>query len=138
MTNNNTTKKGEKRNDNNTINNLLDWDLRQYWNRIYYHRGYLFNLCTYIRVVEWSKGVYIITPIFLLFGLLSFAVAIFVPSSKTAAAMYVVPAIVNNEKIQAVGNGIYDLAVEWMKELKPKYKAETNKEETKNKSATQR
>ena len=88
--------------------------------------------------VEWSKGVYIITPIFLLFGLLSFAVAIFVPSSKTAAAMYVVPAIVNNEKIQAVGNGIYDLAVEWMKELKPKYKAETNKEETKNKSATQR
>lgn len=67
-----------------------------------------------------EKGAYIITPIFLLFSLLSFVAAIFVPSSKTAAAMYVIPAIVNNEKIQAVGNGIYDLAVEWMKELKPK------------------
>ena len=69
---------------------------------------------------ELYKGLYIITPIFLLFALLSIVAAIFVPSSKTAAAMYVVPAIVNNEKIQAVGNGIYDLAVEWMKELKPK------------------
>ena len=55
-------------------------------------------------------------PIFLL----SVAGAVFVPSTKTAAAMYVIPAIVNNEKMQTLGNGLYDIAIEWMKELKPK------------------
>lgn len=43
----------------------------------------------------------------------------FVPCSKTLAAMYIVPAIANNEKVQDVGNRLYDLAVEWMDELKP-------------------
>ena len=46
-------------------------------------------------------------------------VAIFLPSSKTLAAMYVIPAIANNEKIRDVGNQLYDLAVEWMNELRP-------------------
>ena len=57
---------------------------------------------------------------FLILVLASIGGAVFTPSSKTAAAMYVVPAIVNNEKIKDIGSGIYDLALEWMKELKPK------------------
>ncbi len=45
---------------------------------------------------------------------------LFIPSSKTVAAMYVIPAIANNEKIQDAGDRLYTLAVEWMEELRPK------------------
>lgn len=48
---------------------------------------------------------------------------IFVPSTKQMAAIIVVPKIVNNEKVQTIGNKVYDLAVEWMEELKPTKKA---------------
>lgn len=34
-----------------------------------------------------------------------------------------VPKIANNEKVQAAGNKLYDLAVEWMDELRPRKKA---------------
>lgn len=44
----------------------------------------------------------------------------FTPSTKQMAAIIIVPRIVNNEKVQVVGNGLYDLAVEWMDELRPK------------------
>lgn len=44
----------------------------------------------------------------------------FVPSTKQMAAIIVVPKIANSEKVQTVGNQLYDLAVEWMNELKPK------------------
>jgi len=30
-----------------------------------------------------------------------------------------VPAIANNEKVQGLGEDLYDLAKEWMQELKP-------------------
>ena len=43
----------------------------------------------------------------------------FVPSTKQMAAIIVVPKIANSEKVQTVGNKLYDLAVEWMDELKP-------------------
>ena len=56
---------------------------------------------------------------------ISLAILAFAPSSKTLAAMYIVPAIANNEKVQDVGNRLYDLAVEWMDELKPAKKEET-------------
>lgn len=36
------------------------------------------------------------------------------------AAIMIVPKIVNNEKVQTIGNKIYDLAAEWMDELAPK------------------
>ena len=36
------------------------------------------------------------------------------------AAIIIVPRIVNSEKVQTVGNRLYDLAVEWMDELKPR------------------
>ena len=49
----------------------------------------------------------------------SLAILAFAPSSKTLAAMYIVPAIANNEKVQDVGNKLYELSVEWLEELKP-------------------
>jgi hypothetical protein len=48
------------------------------------------------------------------------AIATFVPSTKTMAAILVVPKIVNSEKLQTAGNKLYELAVEWMDELRPK------------------
>lgn len=51
---------------------------------------------------------------------LSAAAVTFVPTTKQAAAIMIVPKIVNNEKVQMVGNQLYDLAVEWMEELRPK------------------
>lgn len=56
----------------------------------------------------------------LLFGLLRSLT----PTTAEMAAIIVVPKIVNNEKVQNVGNKIYDLAVEWMDELHPKKKDE--------------
>jgi cytochrome c551/c552 len=50
---------------------------------------------------------------------MSAATSVFTPSAKTCAAMYVIPAIANSEKLQGVTDGIYDLAAEWIKELKP-------------------
>lgn len=60
----------------------------------------------------------------------SIVTCIFTPSAKTCAAMYVVPAIANSEKLQGVTDGIYDLALDWLKELKPA-KSEGKKGEAK-------
>lgn len=46
----------------------------------------------------------------------------FIPSTKSMAAILIVPKIANNEKVQTIGNKVYDLAVEWMNELKPSKK----------------
>lgn len=60
-------------------------------------------------------------PITSLIMLMTFmAVATFVPSTKQLAAILVVPKIVNNEKVQTIGNELYKVAVEWMDELRPK------------------
>ena len=54
-------------------------------------------------------------------GLLSL-ILIFTPSSKTLAAMYVIPAVVNNEQIQNIGkNGLESLELltkQWVYELR--------------------
>lgn len=47
-------------------------------------------------------------------------VATFTPSTKQMAAIIFVPRIANSEKVQTAGNKLYDLAVEWMDELKPR------------------
>ena len=46
--------------------------------------------------------------------------AAFIPSTKQMAAIVVVPKLVNSEKVQTAGNKLYDIAVEWMDELKPR------------------
>ena len=61
--------------------------------------------------------------IFSLLGstLISGLISVFTPSSKVAASMYIIPAIVNNENIQAIGNnsleGLRKLSEQWLKEL---------------------
>lgn len=66
----------------------------------------------YIKAIKYG------IPISLIFS----ALFIVMPSSKTLAAMYVVPAIVNNEKVQAIGNNGLDILLEytdeWVKDLK--------------------
>lgn len=52
----------------------------------------------------------------LLFAL--FFVSVFLPNTKQMAAIMIVPKIVNSEKVQTIGNRVYDIAVEWMNELK--------------------
>ena len=44
----------------------------------------------------------------------------FLPTAKEMAAIIVVPRIANSESIQQLGDGIVNLAQEWMKELAPK------------------
>jgi predicted MFS family arabinose efflux permease len=48
----------------------------------------------------------------------------FIPSTKEMAAIMIVPRLANSEKVQTIGNKVYDLAVEWMEELKPNKKGE--------------
>ena len=47
-----------------------------------------------------------------------------IPTTKEMAAIIVVPRIANSETVQQLGDGIVNLAQEWMKELAPK-KGET-------------
>ena len=54
--------------------------------------------------------------------LLSLAYAL-TPSMKEYCAIKVVPAIVNNEKVQEFGDELYRLGVDWLKELRPQDKA---------------
>lgn len=45
------------------------------------------------------------------------ALAVFLPNSKTAAAMIVIPAIANNERFQAEASDLYDLAKQGLKKI---------------------
>ena len=49
---------------------------------------------------------------------------VFTPSTKQMAAIMIVPKIANSEKVQTIGNKVYDLAVEWMEELAPTKESE--------------
>ena len=44
---------------------------------------------------------------------------ILVPDTKQMCATIIIPKIVNNEKIQDVGDKFYKLAIDWMEELSP-------------------
>lgn len=56
-------------------------------------------------------------------GVLCLVLAVFLPSSKTAAAIYLIPAIANNETIQQEAAELYSLAKEALTNL---VKEETN------------
>ena len=45
--------------------------------------------------------------------------AILTPTTKEICATLLIPAVANNEKVQGLGEDFYDLAKEWMQELKP-------------------
>lgn len=44
---------------------------------------------------------------------------VFLPSGRTLAAMYILPPIVNSEAVQKLPSELTDLAIEWLRELKP-------------------
>lgn len=48
--------------------------------------------------------------------------SIFVPSSKTVAAMYVIPKIAQSETVQELGQSVVDLAKAWIQEAMPEKK----------------
>jgi hypothetical protein len=52
-------------------------------------------------------------------GIVFLVVNCLLPTTREMAAILVVPRIANSEKVQTVGNHLYDLAVEWMEELRP-------------------
>lgn len=54
--------------------------------------------------------------------LLSLAYAL-TPTTKEYCAIKVVPAIMNNAKVQEFGDELYRLGVDWLKELRPQVKA---------------
>ena len=72
------------------------------------------------------------SSIILLLSIIGILGLLFIPSSKTAAAMYVIPAIANNEKIQDAGDRLYTLAVERMEELRPKAEGKKSGDEDNN------
>ena len=54
-------------------------------------------------------------------------ILMFTPTMKEMCAIKIVPAIMNNELVQTVGNEFYSLAVEWMRELHPSKSNTVNK-----------
>jgi hypothetical protein len=63
----------------------------------------------YIRVKKWAARLIGI-------GLLLGAVAVFVPTTNQLAAIYVIPAVANSEKIQGEADEIYGLAKQWLQQ----------------------
>lgn len=51
--------------------------------------------------------------------LFSVPFSLFIPTSKEIAAIFVVPKIVNNAKVQEIPDKLLTLATEWMDELRP-------------------
>ena len=70
------------------------------------------------------KGLRMSVPIFFI----TILFLTFLPTTKEACAMYIIPKVANNENIQNISKEFYDLALDWMKELHPNKK---DKEESK-------
>lgn len=69
--------------------------------------------------MECAKLAFCLAFALVLLAAVAGGVRAFVPTTKDAAAMAVLPALANSEKVQTVGNAVYDLAVEWLEELRP-------------------
>lgn len=84
----------------------------------------IFTLCAFVSFgMMLDNCIHWILP--LLFGVIAFislVIVIFTPSTKQMAAILIIPQIANSEKVEKIGNGLYDLAIEWMNELKPSKK----------------
>ncbi len=70
-----------------------------------------------------SDGALVMTRMFGLgcvLSLLCIAGVAFVPNTKQAATIYVLPRVVNNEQLQQLPNKLLELSNEWLDELKPR------------------
>lgn len=54
---------------------------------------------------------------------LSCLLLVFIPTTKEMAAIIVLPAVANNEDVQALGSELPKLAREWLEQLRPKQDA---------------
>lgn len=70
-----------------------------------------------IRTLSYKTAFYILLPINVLLSL-TYALT---PSTKEFCAIKVVPAIMDNAKVQEFGDELYRLGVDWLKELKPQH-----------------
>lgn len=65
---------------------------------------------------EMGRAAFVCVPLFLM----CLFVAVFVPTTKEACAIYMIPKIANNEDVHGVAVEVRDLAREWIKALGPK------------------
>ena len=68
---------------------------------------------------ETGKTLIKTSPLLAVIAVVLLIVNCLLPTTREMAAILIVPRIVNNEKVQTVGNHLYDLAVEWLEELSP-------------------
>jgi len=59
------------------------------------------------------------SPLLAAAGIVFLVVNCLLPTTREMAAILIVPRVANSEKVQTAGNHLYDLAVEWMEELRP-------------------
>lgn len=62
----------------------------------------------------------------IILSLIFIVLAVLIPNTKDMCAVIIIPKIVNNEKLQDVGDKFYNLAMDWMEELSPKKKEVEN------------
>ena len=75
----------------------------------------IFRIATAAKRV--SKPACIVISAFILLGA---TISALIPTTKEMAAIVVIPAVANSESVQGLGEGIVNLAKDWMKELSPK------------------
>ena len=75
----------------------------------------VWNDCTH----ETGETLIKISPLSAVVAVVLLLVNCLLPTTREMAAIIIVPRIANSEKVQTVGNQLYDLAVEWMEELRP-------------------
>lgn len=63
-----------------------------------------------LEIVEWTMRIMAV----------GIFIVCFIPTTKEAAAMIVIPRIANSESVQQLGEGIVTLAQDWLKELSSK------------------
>jgi len=63
-----------------------------------------------------TKALYFTAPT----AVVSFLVMLLMPSLKQAAAVIVIPPVINNKSVQTIPKKLVNLADEWVQELKPK------------------
>lgn len=75
-----------------------------------------------------SKPVCIVLSASIILGA---TISALIPTTKEMAAIVVIPAVANSESVQGLGEGIVNLAKDWMKELSP---SRVSKDELANKA----
>lgn len=74
----------------------------------------------YDEKVIWNKKEKTLLVTLLIAVITCLIIRVFMPSSKTLAAMYVLPPIVNNESVQALPSEVLDFVRSYIKQYTPK------------------